>query len=144
MAARVGYRVVVIDHREPYLTAERFPSAWRLAKAAPNDPLPDLPIGAETCVVLKTHNVVRDKAWARRFLATDIAYLGLLGPIDRCQEIADEARPEDQARIYGPVGLDLGSEGPEQIGLSIVAELMAVRSKRAAGHLRNRETSIHA
>jgi len=142
-AAQVGFRVVVVDHRPAYLTTERFPAAWRLIQARPEDDGEAIPTTADTFVVLKTHNLVRDKAWAHRFLTTPIAYLGLLGPRARCAEIADEAPADQRHRIFGPIGLDLGAEGPEQVGLAVVSELLAVRAGRAPGHLKDREAPIH-
>ncbi len=167
-AASAGFRVVVVDHRPAYLTAERFPAARELVQALPEDDAPEIPADADTFVVLKTHNLVRDKAWAQRFAAAPVPYLGLLGPRPRCEEIAAEIaesaagatgetpgagdrEAKDRAdetgtagnRIFGPVGLDLGAEGPEQVGMAVVAELLAVRSGRRPGHLRDRETPIH-
>ena len=141
-AADSGFRVVVVDHRRAYLADERFPAAWKRVTALPEDDV-ELPASADTYVLLKTHNIARDKAWATTFLDTPIPYLGLLGPRARCEEIADEAGGDHRHRIFGPVGLDLGSEGPEQVGLAIVAELLAVRSCRRPGHLRDREAPIH-
>ena len=141
-AADAGFRVVVVDHRAAYLASDRFPAAWRLVEALPEDDV-EMPATADTFVVLKTHNLSRDKAWARRLLSAPIPYLGLLGPRARCEEIADEAAVTDAARVFGPVGLDLGAEGPEQVGLAVVAELLAVRSGRPPGHLKNREAPIH-
>jgi xanthine dehydrogenase accessory factor len=142
-AALVGFRVVVVDHRAAYLTTERCPAAWRLIEARPEDAAEAIPATDDTFVVLKTHNLVRDKAWARRFLTTPIAYLGLLGPRARCEEIADEAAADQRHRIFGPIGLDLGAEGPEQVGMAVVSELLAVRAGRAPGHLKDREAPIH-
>jgi len=142
-ATEVGFRVIVVDHRPAYLTAERFPRAWRLIQALPEDDAEGIPTTDDTFVVLKTHNLVRDKAWARRFLATPIPYLGLLGPGARCREIIDQAPADQRHRIYGPIGLDLGAEGPEQVGLCVVGELLAVRSNRQPQHLRDRKTAIH-
>ncbi len=141
-AADAGFRVLVVDHRPAYLAAERFPTAWRLVEALPDDVL-EIPAGGDTFVVLKTHNLARDKAWARRFLAAPIPYLGLLGPRARCEEIAEEAAEDDRERIFAPIGLDLGAEGPEQVGLAVVSELLAVRSRRSPGHLKNRKAPIH-
>jgi len=141
-AASVGFRVVVVDHRAAYLTPDRFPDAWRLVAALPEDDAAGIPATTDTFVVLKTHNLVRDKAWAKAFAATPIAYLGLLGPRARCDEVAAEAaRLAD--RVYGPIGLDVGAEGPEQVGMAVVAELLAVRAARQPGHLRDREAPIH-
>jgi xanthine dehydrogenase accessory factor len=143
LAAGVGFRVAVIDHRPAYVNASRFPAAWKLMQASPDDELEGLPTGENTYVVLKTHNLVRDKAWARRFLSWPVAYVGLLGPRARCEEIAAEAAEPDRSRIYGPVGVDLGAEGPEQVGLAVVAELLAVRAGRRPGHLKDRKAPIH-
>jgi xanthine/CO dehydrogenase XdhC/CoxF family maturation factor len=143
LAAGAGFRVAVIDHRPAYLTAARFPAAWQLLHASPDDQIARLPTGNDTYVVLKTHNLVRDKAWARRFLAWPVAYVGLLGPRARCEEIAADATEHDRRRIYGPVGVDLGAEGPEQVGLAVVAELLAVRAGRRPGHLKDRKAPIH-
>lgn len=142
-SAHVGFRVVVIDHRAGYLTRERFPDAWRLVRALPDDDDDGIPTAEGTFVVLKTHNLERDKAWARRFAATQPAYVGLLGPRARCEEVAAEAGAAPPDRVYGPVGLDLGTEGPEQVGISVVAELLAVLSQRRPRHLRDREAGIH-
>lgn len=142
-AARVGFRVVVIDHRPAYLTPERFPEAWRLVQALPDDDAEGIPHTGGTFVVLKTHNLERDKAWARRFATTDPAYLGLLGPRARCEEVAEEAGTELGDRVFGPVGLDLGAEGPEQVGISVVSELLAVLADRSPVHLRDRQAAIH-
>ena len=143
-AAGVGFRVVVVDHRPGYLNVDRFPGARQLVRANPEDGIGDMPIGNDSFVVLKTHNLVRDKAWAQRFLASPVSYIGLLGPRARCDEIAESVSAADRGRLYGPVGLDLGAEGPEQVGLAIVSELLAVRARRHPGHLRAREVPIHA
>ncbi len=143
-AAQVGFRVVVVDHRPGYLNVDRFPAARQLVRADPEDGIGDLPIGDDSFVVLKTHNLVRDKAWAQRFVASPVQYIGLLGPRARCDEIAESVSEASRDRLYGPVGLDLGAEGPEQVGLAVVAELLAVRARRQPRHLRGREVPIHA
>ena len=122
---------------------ERFPDAWRLVEALPDDDGEGIPNREGTFVVLKTHNLERDKAWARRFAASRPAYLGLLGPRARCEEVAAEAGDGVSDRVFGPVGLDLGAEGPEQVGISVVSELLAVRAGRPPGHLRDRQSPIH-
>ncbi|HEX9636497.1 MAG TPA: XdhC family protein, partial [Acidobacteriota bacterium] len=71
-------------------------------------------------------------------------YLGILGPRDRTDRMLDELGAKQQERIYGPVGLDLGAEGPEQVALSIVAELLAVWSGGSCRSLREKGAPIHS
>jgi xanthine dehydrogenase accessory factor len=144
LAASVGFRVLVADHRAAYLTAERFPAAQRLFLVRPEDPAPELPGDRDTYAVIKTHSLMRDAAWIKRLAATEVPFIGVLGPRSRIQRIAAELGLGQDPRLYGPVGLDLGADGPEQVGLSIVAELLSVRARRQPQHLRERAEAIHA
>jgi xanthine/CO dehydrogenase XdhC/CoxF family maturation factor len=144
LAAEVGFRVFVVDHRSAYLTGERFPEAWRLIHASAAEGSFDLPSSPKTYAVVKTHSLNRDKDWLRTLLSAPLPYVGLLGPRNRREEILSELAEEERQRVYGPVGLDLGAEGPEQVAISIVAELLAVVSCRCGGHLRDLERPIHA
>jgi xanthine/CO dehydrogenase XdhC/CoxF family maturation factor len=144
LAASVGFRVFVADHRPAYLTAERFPQAQRLFLVRPEEEAPGLPADRDTYVVVKTHSLMRDTAWLKRLAATEIRYLGVLGPRGRIDKIAAELGLARDGRIFGPIGLDLGADGPEQVGLSIVAELLAVHARRTPRHLRERVEAIHA
>jgi xanthine/CO dehydrogenase XdhC/CoxF family maturation factor len=143
LAAQVGFRVTVVDHRPAYLTAERFPEA-RLHRARPEDGTAGLPIGPNTLVVVKMHSLAQDREWLQNFLATEVSYVGVLGPRARTDKMLAEIGTEKLERVFGPVGLDLGAEGPEQVALSIVAELLAVWSAREPRHLREKRASIHA
>lgn len=143
MAAGVGFRVTVVDHRKAFLTADRFPSADRLVTARPEAGVGDLPLHADSLVVLMTHAVKLDTAWAQRVAATPARYLGLLGPQARRAEILSHLPESARERAYGPAGLDVGAEGAEQIALSILAEALAVRAGRAGGSLRQRTRPLH-
>ncbi len=143
LAAECGFRVTLVDHRPAFLTKDRFPDAIRLVQARPEDSVA-LPSSADTLVVVKAHILVQDRAWVGRFAATRVPYIGLLGSRSRREDIVSGLTPEQRSRVYGPVGLDLGAEGPEQVAVSIVAELMAAWSKRVPGHLRDRKQGIHA
>jgi xanthine dehydrogenase accessory factor len=101
-------------------------------------------------VIVMSHNYLRDRDYLRSFLGTDAAYIGMLGPRARLDRLlADLAAegvaptPEDLAKIHGPAGLDIGSEGPEEIAWAIVAEVLAARRERPAGFLRDRRGPIH-
>ena len=143
-AADAGFRVTVVDHRPALLAPERFPQASRLIAARPQEPEIDLPPGRSLAVV-KTHSLAHDREWARRLLAAGLPYVGMLGPRERTETILREigAADRDTERVFGPVGLDLGADGPRQVAISIVAELLAFIAQRQPRHLCERREAIH-
>ena len=145
MGSEVGFRVTVADHRSAYLAEDRFPSARLRCRCFPEDAdAAELRLGARTCAVVKTHSLARDRAWTRLLLDEGVPYVGLLGPRDRRDQILSEIDDSDKKRVFGPVGLDLGAEGPEQVAVSIVSELLAVVAQRQPTHLRKSAEAIHA
>ncbi|HEY7512044.1 MAG TPA: XdhC family protein [Vicinamibacteria bacterium] len=143
-AATVGFRVLVADHRAAYATGERFPQAHAVVLARPEDASAEPPADARTCAVVMTHSLKRDAEWVRRLAATDVPYIGVLGPRARTERIVAGLPASATDRVFGPVGLDLGAEGPEQVALSILAEVLAVTAGREPRHLRERAVPVHA
>jgi xanthine/CO dehydrogenase XdhC/CoxF family maturation factor len=149
-AAAAGFRVAVFDHREAFLSPELFPDARQRVVARPEDEGVPLPEAEQSLAVVKTHSLAHDREWVRRLLAAGYPYIGVLGPKGRTASILTDvggvswgAAPLAE-RVFGPVGLDLGADGPEQVAISIVAELLAVVAKRDARHLSERRDAIHA
>jgi xanthine/CO dehydrogenase XdhC/CoxF family maturation factor len=143
-ATAVGLRVVLVDHRPAFLAGERFPEARARHLLRPDDDLSALRLDRESLAVVMTHSFRHDREWVRRLLASDVPYIGLLGPRARAQRILSEVGGARRERVYGPVGLDLGADGPEQVALSIVAEILAVCASREPRHLREKEEAVHA
>lgn len=143
-AASVGFRVLVADHRTASLTSQRFPDAMSLHLQRPEDGIPDALRGDDTFAVVKAHSYRLDREWVRVLLQTEARYIGVLGPRARTESMLADLGNSGCDRVYGPVGLDLGAEGPEQVSLSIVAELMAVRSGHEARPLREKKCAINA
>lgn len=150
LASALGWRVVVVDSRERFLTRDRFPGAQRFIKADPSAAPSRVPMDSRTYVVVMTHNYLHDRDLLQGFLRTQAAYIGMLGPKIRTQKILEELRrsgiemaDRDLARIYGPIGLDIGSEPPEEIALAVVGEIQAVEAGRRGGFLRDRAGPIH-
>src|SRR5262245_384235 len=142
-AADVGFSVTVIDHRSDYLTRARFPSARQLLQLRAGDDISALRVDGRTLVVAKTHSFASDREWVRSFLQAGAPYVGLLGPRARREEILGQIGA-DAPQVFGPIGLDVGADGPEQVAVSIVGELLAFHSTRAGGHLREKTETIHA
>jgi len=143
-AADAGFRVTVLDHRAALVTRGRFPAAFRLRIARPDADDLELPRAERSLAVVKMHSYLHDRDWSERLLAAGYPFVGLLGPRDRQERIRAEIGAEGDPRLVGPVGLDLGAEGPHQIALSIVAQLLALETQREARPLALRTEPIHA
>lgn len=147
-AADVGFRVVVADRRPGLLTHERFPAAALLVESAGSELAEVLPLDAECYAVVMNHNFADDQAYVRALLKSPVGYVGMLGPRQRTERILRNLEagggPVDEGRVYGPVGLDIGTDGAEQVALAVIAEILAVRSGRRARSLRERRVAIHA
>jgi len=146
-AADVGFRVVVVDRRPGYLTVDRFPTAAVLIHSAGDELDNALSLDAECYAVVMNHNFADDQAYVRALLKTPVGYVGMLGPRQRTERILRNLAAEgpiDEGRVYGPVGLDIGTDGAEQVALAVVAEILAVRSGRRTRSLRERRAAIHA
>lgn len=151
MAAILGWDVTVIDGRANYTKADRFPSAKRVICAKPEQVLSHITLDERTVMVLMTHNYNYEMALMREILPLGIAYIGVLGPKKKLERMLGELEDnglmiseKQLEKLYGPVGLDIGSEGSEEIALSIVAEIKAVLSRRDGYSLKYKPVSIHA
>jgi xanthine/CO dehydrogenase XdhC/CoxF family maturation factor len=141
LAHEVGFQVTVVDHRSGFLTEERFPRPARLVHRRADEGVPQLT--RQHFAVVETHSLQHDRDWMRALLGQPLAYLGLLGPRARKERLFQELGVPQHERVYAPVGLDLGAEGPEQVAISIVAEMLAVRAGREPLHLRTKRGGIH-
>jgi xanthine/CO dehydrogenase XdhC/CoxF family maturation factor len=143
IACDVGFHVVVADRRPGLLTRDRFPDAQLRETNATALALPD----GDVYAVVMTHNFADDRDFVRALLATGVRYVGLLGPRQRKERILADigmASHASASRVYGPVGLDIGTDGAEQVALAVIGEILAVRSGRRPMSLRERHMPIHA
>jgi xanthine dehydrogenase accessory factor len=146
-AADAGFRVTVVDHRAALVTPERFPRAFATLVARGDDAgreMDDTPFPHGALAVVMTHSLVHDRGWVRRLLDEGVPYVGVLGPRGRTRDLLEELGAGGDPRVFGPVGLDLGADGPRQVALSIVSELLAFASGRTPRHLSLRREAIHA
>lgn len=146
-AADAGFRVTLVDHRPALLEPAWFPQVSRLLVARPEELAIALPRAARSLAVVKTHSLTHDREWVRRLLAAGLPYVGVLGPRQRTETILRDVgaeNPADTERVFGPVGLDLGADGPRQVALAVIAELLAFTAQREPRHLCERREAIHA
>lgn len=147
-AHALGYDVHVIDPRDAYLTPGRFPGAT-LHDLAPEDLSAFTPTGRAHLVIMN-HHLDRDRVCLAHALRSGAPYVGVLGPRSRARDLlaALEAEgetftPEQLARLRSPIGLRLGAEAPEEVAMSILAELMAWRRGYDGSFLSGHDGRIH-
>jgi len=148
-ATPLGWRTVVVDPRAVLATPERVPSADELLLEWPEPALARLEPDEETAVLVLSHDDKIDVPALAGALATRAFYVGALGARrtqQRRRELLSELGVEDAAleRIHGPCGLDIGAATTAETAVAIVAEIIAARTGRAGGPLRERSAPIHA
>ena len=142
-ASQAGFDVTVVDHRPAYLTEARFPAPAARVLRRPADGIEGILHGSHPFAVVQTHALIHDRDWLRALVARPLGYLGLLGPRVRGDEVLRQIGVAPTDKLFAPVGLDLGADGPEQVAVAIVAEMLAVYAGREPGHLRARKGGIH-
>jgi xanthine/CO dehydrogenase XdhC/CoxF family maturation factor len=146
-AKQLGWHVTVADRRPGYAKADRFP----LADVVVGDELDTLVqkvnVTPDTVAVVMMHHYPDDRVLIEKLLVSPARYVGALGPRARTERILSESgrtfSSEQLERLHAPVGLDIGAEGPEQVALAVVAEIVAALSKRPGTPLRDRRAPIH-
>lgn len=150
LGALLGFPVVVLDDREDFATADRFPDAARVERLDFDAPFSDLAPNAADFVVLVTRAHKYDYDCLRALLDGDAPprYIGMVGSRRRVRAafraLLDAGVAHDRvAAVHAPIGVDIGAETPDEIAVSIAAELVAVRrSVSAGGSLRDEERIV--
>jgi xanthine dehydrogenase accessory factor len=148
-ARALGWRTIVADPRARFATAERLPSADEILLLWPDEALEQVAPDEGTAVVVLAHEDRFDLPALAGALASDAFYIGAIGSrrtqASRREKLLAQGVAEDALdRIHGPAGLDLGAQSPAETALSILAEILAVRSGREGGTLRGSTGRIHA
>jgi xanthine dehydrogenase accessory factor len=148
LATELGFQVAVVDRRSALLDGSRFPPEVRGIESDGEHLREHLALDDSCYTVVMTHNLADDRAYLRGLIASAVPYVGILGPRQRTERLLAGLRQEGaelpgaRERVYGPVGLDIGAEGADQIALAVIAEVLAVRSGRRPMPLREREGAI--
>ena len=150
-AENLGWDVRIVDGRNTHARPERFVAACQVLVSKPEAVLDQIPIDERTVFVMMTHNYNYDKAMLKALLQTEVPYIGMLGPKKKLLRMLDDLKqdgfiPNDamMSRVFGPSGLEIDAETPEEIALSIIAEIQAVLGKKSGGMLREKTDVIHS
>lgn len=139
LAGPVGFQVVVLDDRESFASRDRFPDADRLIVSPFELGLDHLKVRKNSYILVVTRGHSHDQLATESAVQTDASYVGLVGSRRKIKIIVEKLlekglAPETLRKLYAPIGLDIGSETPEEIAISVMAELIALRKSK---HHRN-------
>jgi xanthine dehydrogenase accessory factor len=142
LAHEVGFRVHVVDDREKFASAERFPDASEVVVEDIPTWLNRTALPQHAYVVIVTRGHTNDLDALRALAPRDLRYLGLIGSRAKVARIYDQLRIETMptellSRVHAPIGLDIGAVTPQEIAVSILAELIAVKH----GKIRSRDAA---
>jgi xanthine dehydrogenase accessory factor len=137
----LGWRVKVADHRPGFVNETNFPLADELI-CYQRDEHPSVSLNENTYAVVMSHHFIQDQIVLETLLKSNVPYIGVLGPVTRTTQLlqplfnrysTDELKLD---RVYSPVGIDIGAKNPEEIALSIAAELINVHRGGSSVHLK--------
>ncbi|WNS73650.1 XdhC/CoxI family protein [Bacillus sp. DTU_2020_1000418_1_SI_GHA_SEK_038] len=145
----LNWHVTMVDHRPGYLNEENFPNVDEMILVPPREFPNDLYLNNSYTVIM-THHYEQDLIFLKGLIQMEPAYIGLLGPKRRYENIKSDLLREGVLipqnildKIHTPIGLDIGSETPEEIALSIAAEIMSFKNKGSYQPLKWKRGSIH-
>jgi xanthine dehydrogenase accessory factor len=150
LAKSLGWDVSVTDECVAHIAPLFFPQADTLALCDRAFIERDFHITPSTACILMSHNYEYDRDVLKTLLKTSTPYIGILGPRKRfdkmCEEFSAQGihlSTEDVHRIHSPIGLDIGAEAPDEIAVSIIAEIQSKFTNRSGGFLKYRQGPIH-
>jgi xanthine dehydrogenase accessory factor len=128
-----GFRVVIVDARGAWATSERFPSADEIHVMHADDYLKGHPLSHNSYVAVLSHDPKLDDPALFGALQSDAHFVGAIGSPKTQRERRERLKAagltgEQLAKLYGPVGLDIGAQSPEEIGLAILAQIVAAKN----------------
>ncbi len=148
-AAQIGFEVTICDARDRFVRSSRFSSVAHVRIGWPQEIIGEVSLGPRDVVLVFTHDPKFDEPALLAALATGAGYIGALGSrkttADRERRLRlAGASDDDLSRIHAPCGLDIGSRTAEETAISVLAEIISMRARRAAAPLRETSGPIHA
>jgi xanthine dehydrogenase accessory factor len=140
LGAEVGFSVAVLDDRPEFASPELIPEADKVICADFEEALAEFPIDENTYIVMVTRGHKQDELSLRTTIQSNAAYVGMIGSRRRTgavlQHLAEDGIPRAALdRVHTPIGLDIGAETPEEIAVSIIAEIIMERRGGGGGSM---------
>jgi xanthine dehydrogenase accessory factor len=150
LAKLLGWDVQVTDECVAHIAPIFFPSADKLSLCHRDFIDRDFNLTPYTACVLMSHNYEYDRDVLKKVIQSDVPYIGILGPRTRFDKMQEEfakegieLTSEQLQRIHSPIGLDIGAEAPDEIAISIIAEVQGKFANRSGGFLKYHAGPIH-
>jgi xanthine/CO dehydrogenase XdhC/CoxF family maturation factor len=150
LAKSLGWEVTITDECVAHIAPLFFPTADNLSLCHRDFVDRDFHITPYTACILMSHNYEYDRDVLKKLLKSETPYIGILGPRKRFDKMLTEfskadimLSPKDMHRIHSPIGLDIGAEAPDEIAVSIIAEIQSKFANRSGGFLKYRTGPIH-
>lgn len=134
MGKLIGFRVMVLDDREEFCNRERFPTADSCLVGEIEGLLDSLPICSSTCIIIVTRGHTYDRLVLAKMVGSAAGYLGMIGSKYKVEKtfssLLEEGYSEEMlGKVYAPIGLNIAAKTPQEIAVSILAEIIAVKNK---------------
>lgn len=148
VATLAGFASVIVDNRESFANRERFPEAEEVHAAEYEEVFPGLPINENSYLIIVTRGHRDDMRVLKLAIGTPARYIAMIGSKRKVLNVVRELEKEGVARgaferLHAPMGLDIGAISPEEIAISVAAEMIAVR-RGAASNWRSLALSVFA
>ena len=150
LARSLGWQVEVTDECVAHIAPVFFPEANKLSLCQREFIDRDFQITPYTACVLMSHNYEYDRDVLKKLIHRETPYIGILGPRKRFDKMLEEFHDnglrltEDEiSKVHSPIGLDIGAEAPDEIAVSIIAEIQSIFANRPGGFLKHRDGPIH-
>lgn len=144
IAKGLSFDVYIVDDREEYKSIDTFKDVKKFLCCTPSEALREINLNNRSYVILVTRGNATDYEALREVIHKDVAYIGMMGSKKKVIEIKKKLQDENIDRekikkLYAPIGLDICNGTPEEIAISIISEVLAVKNKGTLKHLSERE-----
>lgn len=140
-ALLLDFDIVIFEDREEFLNPERFPNAHELVLGPVDETLKDYKIDENTYIIVVTRGHSYDEISLEQVVESDAKYIGAMGSKKKIIAIMENLTKkgfskEDLEKVYAPIGIDIASEDPKEIAMSIIAEVLAIKNNGQIRHMK--------
>ena len=133
LAKMVGFKVTIIDDRKEFANQDRFPEADEIIAEDTEKALRNLNIAPSTYIIIVTRGHFKDEEVLGSVIRSNAAYIGMIGSRKKNATVFQHLKEQgvsaqELKKVHAPIGIDIGAQTPEEIAVSIIAEIIQVRS----------------